>query len=75
MTMDRNIFTPDRAALAVGQTYRCGGDDSSAPRTISEISDGGDHLAWESADGHYGTIHVQQFVNFATGVDGGLMAQ
>lgn len=58
MPMECNIFTPERADLAVGQAYRCGSDTKSPPRTISEISDGGDHLAWESANGHYGTIHV-----------------
>jgi len=68
------MFTVEPADLKVGQAYRPGKDPLGRTRVISEISDGGDYLAWESSDGvEYGTIHTRQFCNFASGPHGGLI--
>ena len=67
-------FTVEPGDLAVDQAYRPGKDPFGRTRVISEISQGGEYLAWESSDGvHYGTQHVRQFCNFATGPHGGLV--
>lgn len=65
-------FAIEPADLAVGQAYRPGKDPFGRTRVIAEISNGGDYLGWESSDGvEYGTLHVRQFCNFATGPHGG----
>jgi hypothetical protein len=67
------MFTVEPADLKVGDAYRPGKDPLSRTRVIAEISQG-DHLGWESSDGvEYGTLHVRQFCNFASGPHGGLV--
>lgn len=67
------MFTVEPADLKVGQGYRPGKDPLGRTRVISEISHGGEYLAWESSDGiQYSTQHVRQFCNFASGPHGGL---
>lgn len=68
------MFTVEPVDLAVGQAYRPGKDPLGRTRVISEISNEDDYLAWDSSDGaEYGTLHVRQFCNFATGPHGGLV--
>jgi len=66
-------FDVEPSDLRVGRSYRQGKALGGPARTVTEISPGGDYLAWETPDGvDYGTQHVRQFCNFASGPHGGL---
>lgn len=74
MAQRASRFDVEPSDLRVGQRYRQGRALGGPARTVTEISDGGDYLAWETPDGiDYGTQHVRQFCNFASGPHGGLV--
>lgn len=72
-SLEPRYFEPTREDIVVGAVFKHGKDPYGRSRAIAEI--GGDYLGWESTDGEqYGTLHIQQFINFATGPHGGIVA-